>query len=378
MVQPALVFARPRNLLNVDTWNARNQLITRAATSFQYDSFGRRTLNAAGNNLLYEGADVGQEISAGTPVANRILGGTDEFFSRTDLTGDYNPITDALGSVMALTNFSGNIVTQYGYDPYGNTVGYGGTSTNAFQYTGRENDGNGLYFYRARYYNPALQRFISEDPLGFAGSGPNFYVYAGNDPINFSDPLGLYNGWDFLQDAGSFSEAFADTLTFGSASRLNDALGANVAVNRCGWAHGTGTVVGIAASIPLGGEAFPAALKWLPNGAKGAIGEGLSVAKNTLSGGTLVGRQISAADQGLNGLTTVFDSVWEAGGQTYYVESKFGTSGLTSAQRLAANALGDAYQVERWTYPFFGQVGGYLGAAGGAAGAMAGRNCGCN
>src|SRR5271156_4534951 len=150
MVQPALVFARPRNLLNVDTWNARNQLITRAATSFQYDSFGRRTLNAAGNNLLYEGADVGQEISAGTPVANRILGGTDECFSRTDSTGAYSPITDALGSVLALTNSSGTVTTQYSYDPYGNTANYEGSTANQFQYTGRENDGNSLYFYRAR------------------------------------------------------------------------------------------------------------------------------------------------------------------------------------------------------------------------------------
>jgi hypothetical protein len=61
-----------------------------------------------------------------------------------------------------------------------------------------------------------------------------------------------------------------------------------------------------------------------------------------------------------------------------YVESKFGTAGLTAAQRAAANALGDAYQVERWGYPFFSRIGGYLGFGYGAAGSMAGRNCGCN
>jgi hypothetical protein len=46
-------------------------------------------------------------------------------------------------------------------------------------------------YYRARYYHPTLQRFVSEDPLGFAGSGPNSYSYTSNSPTNFGDPSGL-------------------------------------------------------------------------------------------------------------------------------------------------------------------------------------------
>jgi YD repeat-containing protein len=72
---------------------------------------------------LYEGWNAGQELSGTTPIANRILGGVDEFFSRTDSSGTSSPITDALGSVLALTNTSGNVSTQYGYDPSGNTTG---------------------------------------------------------------------------------------------------------------------------------------------------------------------------------------------------------------------------------------------------------------
>jgi RHS repeat-associated protein len=64
------------------------------------------------------------------------------------------------------------------------------TNSNAAQFTGRENDGSGLYYYRARFYHPGLQRFISEDPLGFGG-GLNAFAYAGNVPTMFSDPLGL-------------------------------------------------------------------------------------------------------------------------------------------------------------------------------------------
>ena len=172
------------------TWNARNQLIGRGNTSFAYDSIGRRTLNQAGSTLLYEGWNVAQELSGTTPTANRIVAGVDEFVSRADTSGVYSPIVDVLGSVVAQTNASGSITTQYVYDAFGNTTSYGATTSNVFQYTGRENDSNGLYFYRARYYSPTFGRFLSEDPIAFDG-GINFYTYVGDFPTGFSDPFGL-------------------------------------------------------------------------------------------------------------------------------------------------------------------------------------------
>ncbi|WP_447980245.1 RHS repeat-associated core domain-containing protein [Candidatus Nitrospira bockiana] len=61
----------------------------------------------------------------------------------------------------------------------------GGTaSTSAFQYAGRENDGTGLYYYRARYYSPRLQRFISEDPLDCGSGNVNLYSYIRNSPMS--------------------------------------------------------------------------------------------------------------------------------------------------------------------------------------------------
>lgn len=59
-----------------------------------------------------------------------------------------------------------------------------------YEFTGRENDGTGLYYYRARYYSPTYQRFIAQDPIGFRG-GLNLYVYALNDPVDFGDPAGF-------------------------------------------------------------------------------------------------------------------------------------------------------------------------------------------
>lgn len=81
--------------------------------------------------------------------------------------------------------------TQYAYEPYGKATQSGAASSNAFQYTGRENDNTGLAYYRARYYAPGKGRFIVEDPIGFGG-GWNTYAYVNGNPIAFVDPVGLF------------------------------------------------------------------------------------------------------------------------------------------------------------------------------------------
>ena len=180
------------------TWNARNELTQiktgqTVTASFAYDATGRRstkTIAGAGGSFAYDGANVTQEQAAGSPIANALTGGTDEVFSRTDASGARAYLTDALGSTVALADGTGAISTSYTYDPFGATTSSGTTSTNATQFTGRENDGTGLYFYRARYYSPIYGRFLSEDPAGFVGSGANPYWYAGDNPVNATDPSG--------------------------------------------------------------------------------------------------------------------------------------------------------------------------------------------
>jgi RHS repeat-associated protein len=110
---------------------------------------------------------------------------------KVDLTVRYHQ-TDALDSVIALVDDTGAVKTTYTYDPFGNVTISGEASDNPFQYTGRENDETGLYYYRARYYSPELQRFISEDPIGLAGGYENYFAYTGNNPMNTKDPLGLF------------------------------------------------------------------------------------------------------------------------------------------------------------------------------------------
>jgi RHS repeat-associated protein len=151
---------------NTFSWNARNQVANLNSVSLQYDGFGRRTKNLQNTSFLLDGANAVQELSGSTATANLINGGIDEVFTRADSTGTFTPLQDALGSMIALVDASGNLVTSYTYDPFGNTTVLGATSTNPSQYTGRENEGNSLYFYRARYYSPLLGRFISQEPIG--------------------------------------------------------------------------------------------------------------------------------------------------------------------------------------------------------------------
>ncbi len=181
------------------TWNTRNQLtgisVTGFSASFTYDSFGRRTgktVQGTTTNFVYDGLNPVQEKNGGTVTANLLTGlGIDEFFQRTDGVGSRALLTDALGSTVALGDGTGTLQTQYTYEPFGYATQTGQANSNSYKYTGREDDESGLYYYRARYYHPRLQRFIAEDPIRFSGGNVNIYAFVEDNPINRSDPSGL-------------------------------------------------------------------------------------------------------------------------------------------------------------------------------------------
>jgi len=173
-----------------------NSTCSAVFASFKYDALGRRiekTINGRTIKYLYDGKDIVQEIENSTPSVNYIRTlNIDEPLARIQSNGIVRYYqSDALGSIIALTDEAGTIRTQYIYDAFGKVTILGESSDNPFQYTGRENDGTGLYYYRARFYNPELQRFINEDPIGFAGGDVNFYAYVKNRPTMLVDPLGL-------------------------------------------------------------------------------------------------------------------------------------------------------------------------------------------
>jgi RHS repeat-associated protein len=170
-----------------------------AQLTYAYDAMGRRISKTVGSGTptqyLYDGANAAQE-TMGTTVNPILVGlGIDERFARNDVTGRTYFLTDALNSTIALTDSTGALKEQYSYDPYGNTTPSDTTTgfTNPYQYTGREADAPGLYYYRARYYSPHFPGFISEDPARFAGGQLSFYAYVGGDPLDRIDPLGLWS-----------------------------------------------------------------------------------------------------------------------------------------------------------------------------------------
>ncbi len=196
------------------SWNARNQLTgiggPSVSASFVYDGSGRReqkTVTGSLTEFLFDGVNPVQEISGANVLANILSSPSiDEYLMRTDIisgiTSDFLP--DALGSVLALTDTAGVVRTEYTYEPFGQSTITGDPNSNPFQFSGRENDNTGLYYYRARYYYPPIQRFITEDPV-LSASNPDIYMvptfriapallhayaYVTNNPLNFKDPSG--------------------------------------------------------------------------------------------------------------------------------------------------------------------------------------------
>jgi RHS repeat-associated protein len=211
------------------TWDARNRLTgisgykpdcSSLTTSFSYDALNRRiskTINGTTTQFVYDGWDIVQEIKSGVKTNYVRSLNIDEPLTRITGATIRHYVKDALGSIMALVDDTGATMTTYVYDAFGNATTSGEASDNSFQYTARENDGTGLYYYRARYFSPEMQRFISEDPIRLNGGDINYFAYVQNNPINFTDPYGLF-AWvnpftywgDFYRGTRDFTRNYQD------------------------------------------------------------------------------------------------------------------------------------------------------------------------
>ncbi|MEB3232910.1 MAG: Calx-beta domain-containing protein, partial [Leptolyngbyaceae bacterium] len=150
----------------------------------------------AGIPIAFDGETVWAELNDANEVIARYLPSAeiDQLVARyraEDGTAWY--LTDRLNTVRGIVDAVGDLINQIEYDSFGRKL----SETNPdggdrFGFTGREYDENtGLYYYRARYYDPELGRFISQDPIEFSGQDPNLYGYVSNNPTNATDPSGL-------------------------------------------------------------------------------------------------------------------------------------------------------------------------------------------
>jgi len=201
---------------------------TTTAVEFKYDPFGRRIEKKITENgiittkrYVYDNEDILFEYDDNGKIGNRYIHGLgiDEPLALTTSQGTYYYHVDGLGSVVALTDSSQKVVQDYQYDSFGNLKDQKERIKQPYTFTAREWDKEtGLYYYRARYYDAKVGRFISFDPILHPANGelihsrcrqvqkifaPSFwslktnpqklhpYVYVGNNPINLTDPTGL-------------------------------------------------------------------------------------------------------------------------------------------------------------------------------------------
>lgn len=223
-------------------------------------------------------------------------------------------LTDHLGSTNGLADSSGNLTASTSYDSFGNATNQ--NFPTRYQFTGREFDNfTGLHYYRARFYDANLGRFISEDPIGLAG-GINKYGYVKNSPLNFTDSLGLVQDGptNFLRDPVAHDSYLnLGGLTNGLSNTVSDLLGLDI----------------------IAQSAYTVGDYCRPNSERAMAGIiGLGVAALDIAGGSSVGSAING------GIKAVFNAVGRRAFATGFGEAVFWRGMQAEATTFAINNSG--------------------------------------
>ncbi|MEV0123230.1 RHS repeat-associated core domain-containing protein [Streptomyces sp. NPDC050703] len=186
----------PEGTRTSEKWSDHSQLtsLTVGGTTYagQYGSTDQSERIKLGDTYFHNGPlGLSATSIAGKDTGfNREPGGTLNSMTRDGKTYFY--LTDAIGSVVAITDESGTKVNDYSYSPRGVTRAAGSEKiTQPYRFAGGYQDPTGLYHFAARYYDPNVGRFNSPDP---SGQEQNPYLYAEGDPVNRIDPSGLITG----------------------------------------------------------------------------------------------------------------------------------------------------------------------------------------
>ena len=189
------------------TWNGRRlagmTLTNGTELAFEYNSDGLRTSKTAGNSTVqyvWNDGNLVAEIRDGYTLKFLYNNGEAAGFSYNG--ADYYYGKDSFGVIRYLYNTSGEVVTTYAYDAWGNVMSVAGTlaetvgAVNPIRYKSYYLDSEtGWYYLQSRYYDAAVGRFLNADLVAFLGAsvsviGYNLFAYANGNPVNYADPLG--------------------------------------------------------------------------------------------------------------------------------------------------------------------------------------------
>ena len=185
------------------TWDYRNRLTevkdnSSITAAFTYDGRNQRISKSVGGGtttrFVYDRGNVALEFTGSAIPSVRYLHGpmVDQVLAQEKGQQTSWMLTDQLGSVRDLVSNAGAVVGHFTYDSFGQVVSATGAVDSRYKFTGRELDSEtGLYYYRARYYDARVGRFIGQDPIGFRAGDSNLYRYVGNNPLSATDPFGL-------------------------------------------------------------------------------------------------------------------------------------------------------------------------------------------
>lgn len=184
-------------------YDTENHLVsaikTGVSASYLYDPLHRqaqKTVGSTKTRYIYDGLQriADYDGTSGSLQNRYVFGpGLDEPLVQVSSGGTITYLHhDRMGSIIAISDNSGAVTSSYKYSPWGESSSMSGTT---FGFQGqRYDDETGLYYMKARYYDPETGRFLQPDPIGY-GDGLNMYRFAFNNPNNFSDPLGLWGDW---------------------------------------------------------------------------------------------------------------------------------------------------------------------------------------
>ncbi|NYE95609.1 RHS repeat-associated protein [Psychromicrobium silvestre] len=254
------------------------------SSSYTYDAAGLRaskTVGAVTTQFTWDDAQVPDLLSSG--ASNFIYGANGQAIEQVTGGAVMFYFVDQIGSIRALTDSTGSVTCGYSYDAYGKVSGHTGTASTPLQYAGGYSDTEtGFVYFRARYLDPATTQFISHDPA-FTKT-LQWFAYAGNNPLNMVDPMGLDDWWN----PGSWSGETWKNVGIGVG--IAGAIIGGVALAATGV--GLGIEIAGAAGLAISESAVAV------GEVAGAVGLWAGAASTALDAGTCVGHLMSG-DQDL-------------------------------------------------------------------------------